>query len=236
MAISLPLRDPQPKDEILFAVATSLAICIAERTNISRRSLSEAMAAAFGITDASGVWSMRDAYDALEVAQVIALHAFPGSYETDPASTLADLVARGATLPTQTYRSEGQVELQQFSTPMPVAYLAGLAAAVTATDVVLEPSAGTGLLAIQAFRRTRRVILNEIDPLRAGLLARLFAGVAVSEVDGAIIADRLSQRPTVVLINPPYSKSAGIGDDAFAGARHLRSTLPPGCCCRSGTS
>jgi len=53
----------------------------------------------------------------------------------------------------------------------------------------------------------------------------LFAGTTVSETDGATIADRLSQRPTVVLMNPPYSKSAGIGDDAFAGARHLRSAL-----------
>ncbi|MGI4877611.1 MAG: strawberry notch-like NTP hydrolase domain-containing protein [Janthinobacterium lividum] len=108
---------------------------------------------------------------------------------------------------------------------MPIAYLAGRAAAVTATDIALEPSAGTGLLAVQAFRHTRRIILNELDPLRASLLARLFAGTAVTKVDGASIADQLTQRPTVVLMNPPYSKSAGIGDDAFAGARHLRSAL-----------
>ena len=43
--------------------------------------------------------------------------------------------------------------------------------------------------------------------------------------DAAAIADHLSIRPTVVVMNPPYSKSAGIGDDAFAGARHLRSAL-----------
>ena len=225
MTMTLPLRVPQPKDETLFDVAVHLATAYLAGIEITRRSLGEAMTAAFGATDASGAWSMRDAYDAMEAAQVLALKSMPASYEADPVTTLAALVARSSTLPTQTYRSEGQIELQQFSTPAPIAYLAGLAAAVTATDIVLEPSAGTGLLAVQAYRKTRRIILNEIDPLRASLLARLFAGTTVSETDGATIADHLSQRPTVVLMNPPYSKSAGVGDDAFAGARHLRSAL-----------
>ena len=225
MTMTLPLNVPSPKDEILFTVAVHLGVEYLAGHDITRRSLTEAMTTAFGATDASGLWSMRDAYDAMEAAQVLAIKTTPESYDSERASTLARLIARSSTLPTQTYRSEGQIELQQFSTPSPIAYLAGLAAAVTATDVVLEPSAGTGLLAVQAYRKTRRVILNEIDPLRASLLARLFAGTTVSETDGATIADRLSQRPTVVLMNPPYSKSAGVGDDAFAGARHLRSAL-----------
>ena len=225
MTMTLPLHVPSPKDEILFTVAVHLGVEYLAGHDITRRSLSEAMTAAFGATDAGGLWSMRDAYDAMEAAQVLAIKTMPDSYDSERASTLARLIARSSTLPTQTYRSEGQIELQQFSTPAPIAYLAGIAAAVTATDVVLEPSAGTGLLAVQAYRKTRRVILNEIDPLRASLLARLFAGTTVSDTDGATIADRLSQRPTVVLMNPPYSKSAGVGDDAFAGARHLRSAL-----------
>lgn len=82
------------------------------------------MTVAFGASDATGAWSMRDAYDALEVAQVIA--------QLDPATPLANagtpgsemlerMIAIATALPTQTYRSEGQVALQQFSTPMPLA-------------------------------------------------------------------------------------------------------------------
>ncbi|MGI4877610.1 MAG: hypothetical protein ACRYG4_09010 [Janthinobacterium lividum] len=109
MTMTLPLYVPQPKDETLFSVAVHLSVEYLARHEISRRSLTEAMTAAFGSTDASGVWSMRDAYDALEVAQVLALQSMPAAYEADPVTTLAELVARGAALPTQTYRSEGQI-------------------------------------------------------------------------------------------------------------------------------
>ena len=117
MTMTLPLRVAQPKHETLLDVAVHLATAYLAGTEITRRSLSEAMTAAFGASDASGVWSMRDAYDAMEAAQVLALKSMPASYEADPVTTLAALVARSSTLPTQTYRSEGQIELQQFSTP-----------------------------------------------------------------------------------------------------------------------
>ena len=223
----LPLHIPAPKDELLYGVARGIADQIAARTEISRRSLAADMGSAFGATDASGAWLMRDAYDALEAAQVIGLMNPAGgmSSERSPTDILAHLLALTGELPTQTYRSEGQVALQQFSTPMPLAYLAGCAAKLTRFDTVLEPSAGTGMIAAAAIRAGCRLHLNELDPLRAGLLSRLFPGTAVTGVDGAAIADHLAVRPLVVLMNPPYSKSAGIGDDAFAGARHLRSAL-----------
>ena len=227
MTETLPLFIRAPKDETLFAVARTIASQIAERTEISRRSLSTAMTDAFGASDATGTWSMRDAYDALEVAQVLAQldrSTMPFG-ENSPAGVLARMIEITAALPTQTYRSEGQVELQQFSTPMPLAYLAARAACITAADAVLEPSAGTGLLAAHAVRIGASLHVNELDPQRAGLLARLFPGTPVTHHDAAAIADHLSIRPTVVVMNPPYSKSAGIGDDAFAGARHLRSAL-----------
>jgi hypothetical protein len=51
-------------------------------------------------------------------------------------------------LPTHTRRSEESQALQQFSTPVPLGFCAAIAAAITPSDLVLEPSAGTGLLAI----------------------------------------------------------------------------------------
>ena len=68
-------------------------------------------------------------------------------------SAVAQLAMLGkvaARLPTHTRRSEESQALQQFSTPMPLGFVATNAAAMTADDVVLEPSAGTGLLAVFA--------------------------------------------------------------------------------------
>ena len=53
-------------------------------------------------------------------------------------------------MPTQTRRSEESQNFQQFSTPIPLGLAALTAAAITPDDRVLEPSAGTGLLAILA--------------------------------------------------------------------------------------
>ena len=55
-----------------------------------------------------------------------------------------------ALLPAHTRRSEESQALQQFSTPLPLGLAALTAAAITPADRVLEPSAGTGLLAILA--------------------------------------------------------------------------------------
>jgi protein strawberry notch len=53
------------------------------------------------------------------------------------------------------------------------------AAAITPADHVLEPSAGTGLLAIFAELAGAPLILNELAETRAGLLGHLFPDVAV---------------------------------------------------------
>ncbi|MFX6559796.1 hypothetical protein ABTG55_19690, partial [Acinetobacter baumannii] len=56
------------------------------------------------------------------------------------------IVALSDRLPTQTVRSEEQLDWQQFSTPIDIAAVAVLLADVQADDVILEPSAGNGLL------------------------------------------------------------------------------------------
>ena len=76
MTMTLPLRIAVPKDETLFSVAVQIGVEYLAGHAINRRSLTDAMTTAFGATDASGVWSMRDAYDALEVAQGDACGSF----------------------------------------------------------------------------------------------------------------------------------------------------------------
>jgi hypothetical protein len=63
---------------------------------------------------------------------------------------------------------------------------------------------------------------------RAQLLEHLFAGVAVTRHDAAHIHDHLDAtlRPTVVLMNPPFSAAAHVdGRVADAALRHLASAL-----------
>src|SRR3546814_16243413 len=71
-------------------------------------------------------------------------------------------------LPTQTNRSNEQIEWQQFATPPRLAWLAARACAFVADELMLEPSAGTGKLAIWAAKDDARLALNEISPPQIG--------------------------------------------------------------------
>ena len=75
--------------------------------------------------------------------------------------------------------------MQQFSTPLPLAYAALQAAAIRPDDMALEPSAGTGMLAVMAECALGNgtggaLHLNEIAATRAGLLTGLFTGATVT--------------------------------------------------------
>ena len=95
---------------------------------------------------------------------------------------------------------------------------------MTPADLVLEPSAGTGLLAILAELAGGALCLNEFAETRAGLLALLFPGARRHPLRRG--ADRRSSRcrdmrPSVVLMNPPFSALAHV-DRA-----HARRRAPP---------
>ena len=208
-----------------ITAAKAVAEAIARNRSFQRDTLLWMMEQAYGGSSADGRWSLRDAYDTLELAQVF--HLERAVLPSKPAHCLAELVELVASLPTHTVRSEEQIALQQFSTPAPIAYLATLAARIATTDLILEPSAGTGLLAAFARRAGARLVLNELDPARAEMLAAAFLGCAVTRHDAELIHDLLdpSIRPTAVLINPPFSRSVGRHADPLAAFRHLRAAL-----------
>jgi len=164
-----------------------------------------AMEAAFGASDAAGAWNWKTAYDTCEAATVLFLRKFGPAIRTKAGSTAAMLpmLARVASLlPTHTRRSEDSQALQQFSTPIPLGLAACTAAAITPADRVLEPSAGTGLLAIFAELAGGGLILNELAEPRAELLDHLFA-TRVTRLDAAQINDHLDAGvvPSVVVMN-----------------------------------
>src|SRR3954447_5198789 len=113
----------------------------------------------------------KDAYEACEAAQVLFLRRYGSAMQATAGTRMAMramLTRVAALLPTQTRRFEESQALQQFSTPLPLGFVASVAAGLTSADRVLEPSAGATLA------------LNELAPTRAGLLERLFATVPVS--------------------------------------------------------
>ena len=171
------------------------------------------------------------AYEALEVATVLFLRKFGPTLLARAGSTAAALPMLGkiaALLPAHTRRSEEMQNFQQFSTPIPLGVAAVAAAALRPGDRVLEPSAGTGLLAILAEISGASLTLNEFAETRAGLLRQLFPGVAVTRCDAAQIDDHLARevRPTVVLMNPPFSVLANVqGRRSDATPRHIASAL-----------
>ncbi|OCP22449.1 MULTISPECIES: strawberry notch family protein [unclassified Ensifer] len=191
----------------------------------------------FGGSDAEGFWAWKDAYEATEVAQVLFLRKFGAAISARanaPQAALTMLNRVVGLIPTHTRRSEESQQLQQFSTPLPLGYIAARAAGIMADDAVLEPSAGTGLMAIFAELARARLSVNEYAAVRHSLLEQLFLGSAVSQHDAAHIDDYLdrSVRPTVVLMNPPFSAGVHVeGRIVDAAWRHLASAfarLAPG--------
>lgn len=166
---------------------------------------------AYGGTRAEGTYGPSDAYDALEsgVNQFLQDFTTPqvdGTNAKEEAASLANLVSR---LPSQTNRSGEKVELQQFSTPPSYAYVAAWLANIKPRDVVLEPSAGVGGIAVHARNAGATVFVNDISKRRANLLQQLDVAKVFTE-DAEQIANILPRKmpaPTVVVMNPPFSKA-----------------------------
>jgi predicted RNA methylase len=215
----------------LFVAAQTLLTALERGQRVDAPMLRAAMESAFGGSDAEGVWDWKMAYDACEAATVLFLRKFGPAMQAragSPAALLPMLTKIAGLLPTHTRRSEESQALQQFSTPIALGLAARVAAAITPGDLVLEPSAGTGLLAILAELAGGSLVLNELAETRAGLLSHLFSGVAVTRFDAAQIDDYLDMgvTPSVVLMNPPFSALANV-DRQMAGAavRHISSAL-----------
>src|SRR6202011_4998642 len=185
----------QPETGVALVAAAGLLLADLERGRaIDAQVLRTAMIAAFGGSDAEGAWSWKTAYDACEAAQILFLRKFGPVMRgkaPSPSAFLGMLAKLAALLPSHTRRSEESQALQQFSTPIELGFAASTAAAITPTAFVLEPSAGTGLLAIHTELAGGSLVLNELAETRARLLDRLFPGVAVTRHDAAHIHDHL---------------------------------------------
>ncbi|WP_327754277.1 strawberry notch-like NTP hydrolase domain-containing protein [Sphingobium sp. SJ10-10] len=215
----------------ILAAAALLLPDLERGRAIDARALRCAMETAFGGSDADGAWGWKTAYDACEAAQVLFLRKYGNTILRKSASTVAALAMIekvAALLPTHTRRSETSQAFQQFSTPAGLGFVATVAAAIRPGDLVLEPSAGTGLLAVQAETRGAGLVLNELAEIRAEMLAGLFGGCPVTRHDAAHIHDYLRADivPSVAVMNPPFSAVAHVDRTMKdAALRHIGSAL-----------
>ncbi|WP_292020391.1 strawberry notch-like NTP hydrolase domain-containing protein, partial [Maritimibacter sp. UBA3975] len=179
--------------------------------------LARIMRETFHGSDAGGAWDWRMAYDLMQAAAVQMLLRGDGA-----AGDIAAARLLASRLLTETRRSEQQIRLQQFSTPLAFATMAVRAAAIRKGETVLEPSAGTGALAAFAARAGATLLLNEIDPFRQRLLRAVFGG-EVTGHDGEHIDDLLQTPvlPDVVVMNPPFASSVDRSRDKHIAAKHL---------------
>jgi hypothetical protein len=199
--------------------------------SIDAAALRAAMEEAFGASDTSGAWVWKDAYEAAEVAQILMLARYGALMQRQAASPQAFLTmieCLAGLAPSHTRRSEDSVRLQQFSTPLPLAAILAQAAGFRGDDLVLEPSAGTGMLAIFARIAGARLALNELAETRHALLGQLFPEAVVWDHDAASIDDRLNRSltPSVVVMNPPFSAANHVeGRFRQATSQHVLSAL-----------
>lgn len=204
-------------------VAQELTKYLIDNRSLSTKIIQSQMNRYFLGTAAEGAWQWKDAYEAVEVAAILYLRQ--KGLSDNP---LAELQLLESLCPTHTRRSEEQLQLQQFSTPLPLAYLVALAGQITSNDLVLEPSAGTGILAQFAKFKGASLMLNELAEDRAKIIRRLFPGVPLFSVNAEQINDYLAGKtqPSVVLMNPPFSSSPGLRSrNPDATARHVNSAL-----------
>lgn len=137
---------------------------------------------------------------------------------------LKPLVSR---LPTQTWRSREQNSWQQFSTPPAIAYLLTYLLNLQTGERFLEPSAGTGSLAVWSAGGGFQTYTNEIDSRRRELLRQI--GFAPTPFNAEFIDDFLPPETEIdcVLMNPPFSSNGERtkNNSSKYGFRHVESAL-----------
>lgn len=218
------------KAEGFAAPYQSLGDEIAKRAfggeKLDNRKLQEAAARHFG----DSAPSIKDIQDAVEFGVNRAILKMDIEGMT-PRQIVDRLEAMTSNLPTQVDREAGANELQQYSTPPAYAYILNWAANIQKGEIALEPSAGVGGLAVWAKKLGADVLVNEFDKDRRSKLLETmpFRGVKTEDarqIDA--LPDFQAQRPSVVVMNPPFSSTSGNipgARTALEGVRHINAAL-----------
>lgn len=166
-------------------------------TTFTKRSL-EKLAAGFGITDKIAVKELTELAIVL-MARKLA-HSFGSIYQRF--YLIVELYSKQVDL---SHRTSQSMLLQQYSTPAPIGYLAGIFCELEAfkktEGLCFEPSAGNGLLTIAAL--PKNVYVNEIDFIRSNNL-RVQGYAEVTQQDATQSFKGYWKRFDAVITNPPF--------------------------------
>jgi len=133
------------------------------------------------------------------VSQVITDMRVAGS---DTQAIYEHIVGLYQTQPTLDVQSVLSKTNNAYSTPLPIAFLAGMLAKVKSTTTVLDPTGGNGMLVVAA--NPQNVTTIELDPRRAENMRLMQIGNVIDGNALEKINDLRDQEVDVVLANPPF--------------------------------
>lgn len=142
--------------------------------------------------------------------------------------TLEFLEKISITFPPQSWRGNEQIALQQLSTPPTIAFIMARILNPEPSEIAIEPSAGTGDLAVRLkIAGLTTIVVNEISENRREFLK--IQGYEPFGINAEFLHDLLPPeiKPKVCLMNPPFSTSAGrtAHKDSNFGFRHISAAL-----------
>jgi predicted RNA methylase len=145
-----------------------------------------------------GTAEAKEADEAIEVGVVLAARKIAA--RNKPADQIYDdLVDLYNRQPNLSVRSSTSIKEQAYSTPAPLAYVASQLAGITKDTTVYEPTAGNGMLLIDA--NPKNVIANELNGTRLEMLKRVLPDAEVVNKNALRFNPTLSDR---VIANPPF--------------------------------
>ncbi len=228
-----PEKKPVANSNPQSSIADRVAEKVASGQSFTANWLFDVANNAYGGTMADGTYSVKDAYDGMELGinkYLMNADFVKSGNESleDALNTLSELQNIMRNIPTQTKRTEEMESYQQFSTPPTIAFTAARLANITSDDVVLEPSAGIGGLALWGKAWGAKVYGNELSKRRLSFLNELGLDGTFNENAEQInnvLPDDI--QPTVVIMNPPFSSTAGrMKTNKTANAkRHIEQAL-----------
>lgn len=156
----------------------------------------EKLAASYGITDKTEVKELTE-FAILKRARQLA-HS-DGTIK-ERFDQIVDLYNSQVNL---SHRTSQSILLQQYSTPAPIAYLAGVFSGLDKTVSVFEPSAGNGLLTITA--NPSQCYVNEVDTVRRRNLESQNYKLVMNQ-DATKPFRGFEKKFDAVLTNPPFGQ------------------------------
>lgn len=154
----------------------------------------EKLAASFGIIDKTEVKELTE----LAIVNIAREIAHSNDTTQNKFERIVDLYNHQVNL---SHRTSQSILLQQYSTPAPIGYLAGLFIGADGNTSVFEPSAGNGLLTIAAV--PKRVIVNEIDDFRRSNLEKQDYQLVLGR-DATEPFKGFEKKFDAVITNPPF--------------------------------